>query len=101
MRCAREGEADKTVGRVGADPAAIVRSAKTGNGQTHSPAASLAGFDGRAARCQAIHMNVTCCDFALAARQFEPSGSDVCLSPATERERQEQDIIFRAAASWP
>src|SRR6266508_673560 len=39
MRLSREGEADKTSGRVGTDPAAIMRSAKTGNGQTHAPAA--------------------------------------------------------------
>jgi protocatechuate 3,4-dioxygenase beta subunit len=40
MRLSREGEADKTSGRVGTDPAAIMRSAKAGNGQTHAPAAS-------------------------------------------------------------
>ncbi len=40
MRLSREGEADKTSGRVGTDPAAIMRSAKAGNGQSHAPAAS-------------------------------------------------------------
>jgi protocatechuate 3,4-dioxygenase beta subunit len=40
MRLSREGEADKTSGRVGTDPAAIMRAAKAGNGQTHAPAAS-------------------------------------------------------------
>jgi hydroxyquinol 1,2-dioxygenase len=41
MRLSREGAADKTSGRVGSDPAAIVKpAAKAGNGQTHAPAAS-------------------------------------------------------------
>jgi catechol 1,2-dioxygenase/hydroxyquinol 1,2-dioxygenase len=41
MRLAREGAADKTSGRVGSDPAAIVKpAAKSGNGQSHTPAAS-------------------------------------------------------------
>jgi hydroxyquinol 1,2-dioxygenase len=40
MRLSREGEADKTSGRVGTDPAAIMRQAKSGNGQAHAPAAS-------------------------------------------------------------
>jgi protocatechuate 3,4-dioxygenase beta subunit len=39
MRLSREGEADKASGRVGTDPAAIMRSAK-GNEQSHAPAAS-------------------------------------------------------------
>jgi hydroxyquinol 1,2-dioxygenase len=39
MRLSREGAADKTSGRVGADPAAIVKSrAGTGNGQSSAPA---------------------------------------------------------------
>src|SRR5450631_3002628 len=41
MRLAREGAADRTSGRVGSDPAAIVKpAAKSGNGQSHAPAAS-------------------------------------------------------------
>jgi protocatechuate 3,4-dioxygenase beta subunit len=41
MRLSREGAADRTSGRVGSDPAAIVKpGAKAGNGQAHAPAAS-------------------------------------------------------------
>jgi catechol 1,2-dioxygenase/hydroxyquinol 1,2-dioxygenase len=40
MRLSREGEVDKTSGRVGTDPAAIMRSAKAGNGQSRAPASS-------------------------------------------------------------
>lgn len=36
MRLSREGAVDKAGGRVGADPAAIVQPAKTGNGQAHA-----------------------------------------------------------------
>ena len=36
MRLSREGAADKTSGRVGTDPAAIMRSAKSGSGQAHA-----------------------------------------------------------------
>jgi catechol 1,2-dioxygenase/hydroxyquinol 1,2-dioxygenase len=36
MRLSREGAADTTSGRVGTDPAAIMRSAKSGNGQAHA-----------------------------------------------------------------
>jgi catechol 1,2-dioxygenase/hydroxyquinol 1,2-dioxygenase len=36
LRLSREGAADRTSGRVGTDPAAIMRAAKSGNGQAHA-----------------------------------------------------------------
>ena len=96
MRLSREGEADRTSGRVGADPAAIMRAAKGGNGQAHA-AGSAADLTCERCRCK-LSRNLTCRVRDRSTTRQRKSGCDVCLS---RQENVEPDTNLEQIPSYP